>query len=322
MILLYLLLCLCLNVSAYAAEPLATLPSVGVCTHFPGYPANYKVSEMLKTLGVRLVRDELYWQRVEKVKGRFVLDPRMSKYIEELNALNVKPIMILDYSNTNYTKDSRTGPNTPELRKAFGNYVAFMVSNLKGKVSAWEIWNEPDISSLWKPAPSSRDYSHLVNYVAPIIRRLDPQSLVIAGVTKPDPEFLNALEKGNALADVDIISIHWYTHPKSPDQGWGPMTLASIRSYIQKIKNLGKRVWITEMGYPTSTDKYGVSETKQAEYLQKQIILAGNMGVEVCIIYDLIDDGPDPGNKENRFGLFRQDGSPKPAVAVVQSFAH
>ena len=64
------------------------------------------------------------------------------------------------------------------------------------------------------------------------------------------------------------------------------------------------------MGYPTYSDAYGVSEVQQAEYLKKQIELAGNMGAEVCIIYDLIDDGPDPGNIGQRDGLFRQDGCP------------
>jgi hypothetical protein len=296
---------------------------VGVCTHYTGGPANYNIDEMLKKVGVKFVRAEYLWRWAEKVKGKYFFDPRMQAYIDKLNTLNIKIIMILDYSNTNYTTDSHTGPNTPELRKAFGDYVAFMVSTLKGKVYAWEIWNEPDQPGNWKPAPNSRDYSLLVKHVAPIIRRIDPKALIIALATKPNPDYLNSLEKGNALADVDIISIHWYTHPKPPDQGWAPikMDLTSVRTFIQEIKRLGKRVWITEMGYPTSTDRYGVSEAQQAEYLEQQLKLASNMGAEVCIIYDLIDDGPDKGNKEHCFGLFKQDGSPKPAVSVVQSFA-
>ena len=124
------------------------------------------------------------------------------------------------------------------------------------------------------------------------------------------------------MSDVDIISIHWYTSPDRRIKDSGPfMALASIRSYIQEVKGLGKRVWITEMGYPTSTDKYGVSEDQQAEYSKNKLI-GWEMGVEVCIIYDLIDDGPDPGNYEDRLGLFREDGSPKPAASVVPSFAH
>jgi hypothetical protein len=73
------------------------------------------------------------------------------------------------------------------------------------------------------------------------------------------------------------------------------------------------------MGYSTSTGKYGVLEAQQAEYMKKHLELAKNMGVEVCIIYDLIDDGPDAGNKEHRFGIFRQDGTPKPVASVLSS---
>lgn len=321
MLFLSLILCLCLSGSANAAENNGTSPMVGVQTHVMGYPANYKLTEMFKTLHSGAVREELRWQLVEKVKGKFILDPRMSKYIDDLNALNIKPVLILDYSNMNYTKTPYVGPNTLELRKAFGDYASFMVSNLKGKVYAWEIWNEPYTQT---PAKNFRDYNLLVKYVAPIIHRIDPQALVVAGASLPDPQMLSDLEKANALADVDIISMHWYTYPGPPDKGYRPiyMDLASVRAFIQKAKGLGKRVWITEMGYPTSTDRYGVSEAQQAEYTKKQIELAGKMGVEVCIIYDLIDDGPDPGNLRDRHGLFRRDGSPKPAASVVPMFAH
>lgn len=37
--------------------------------------------------------------------------------------------------------------------------------------------------------------------------------------------------------------------------------------------------------------------------------------------YDLIDDGPDAANAEDRFGLFRQTHALKPAAQVVQSLA-
>ena len=317
MIYLSLLLCLCLSVPGFAAESKVVSSMIGVGTHVTSYAPGINVAQMLKVLGVKFVRDEFNWHKAEKVKGKFILDPRIFEYIDKLNGLNIRALMILCYSNPNYTKNNIVGPNNAELRKAFSDYVAFMVTSLKGKVYAWEIWNEPDWGT-WKPAPNSRDYALLVKHVAPIIRKIDPQALIVAGaLAGADRKFLKGLQEENALADVDVISFHWYTYPAPPEQGWGDHEVNLIRSFIKEIKSLGKRAWISEMGYPTSTDKYGVSEAQQAEYLKKQLELAANMGAEVCFIYNLIDNGTDAGNKEHRFGLFRGDGAPKPAVAAL-----
>lgn len=325
MVYLILILCLCSSVSVYAADPVLSFPGMGVDTYVLAYPTNTNVIQMINTIGARYVRDEYNWQRAEKEKGKFIIDHRMLQYIDKLNALNIKPILILCYSNPNYSNDktNRIGPNNAESLKQFIEYVSFMVSNFKGKVYAWEIWNEPDNQHSWKPKPNSKAYSSLVKHVAPIIRKIDPHTLIVAGAFwKPNPEFLKSLQEIDALVDVDVISFHWYTFPRPPDQGFKPnsMDLTSVRSFIQKIKSLGKRAWITELGYPTYSDAYGVSEVQQAEYLKKQLVIAANMGAEVCIIYNLIDGGLDPKNKELHFGLFRFDGTAKPAAEMLESF--
>ena len=106
---------------------------IGIGTFVTSYSPDRNVTEILKVLGVKIVRDEFNWQKAEKVKGKFVLAPRIFNYIEKLNGLNIRPLMILCYSNTNYTKNDTVGPNNAELRKSFSDYVAFMVSTLKGK---------------------------------------------------------------------------------------------------------------------------------------------------------------------------------------------
>ena len=51
-------------------------------------------------------------------------------------------------------------------------------------------------SAFWKPTPNSRDYSSLVKHVAPIIRKIDPHALIVAGAFwKPNPEFLKSLQE-------------------------------------------------------------------------------------------------------------------------------
>ena len=272
---------------------------------------------MLEKIGAKIVRDEMGWQWVEKDKGNFSLDLQMVGYINQLNARGIKPLLVLCYSNTLYAPNEKYGPDSPALREAFGRYVAFMVASLKGKVYAWEIWNEPDWKDFWKPAANLKNYSLLVKYVAPIIRQNDPNALIVAGAwAEPKSADIDRLVRADALRDVDVISFHWYTYPKDPESGEGVEGFSEYQGAGGGYKEAGKRPWITEMGYPTSTDKFGVSEQQQADYTQRQLELARDMGVEVCIIYDLVDDGSDPGNLGHRHGLFREDGTAKPAARI------
>lgn len=293
--------------------------SLGVGTHHVGH--GYNSIPMLEQLKVKIVRDEISWQAVEHSKGIYILEPGMFGYIRDLNARNMKPVLILCYSNPIYTPQEKHGPDTPELREAFGKYVAFLVSALKGQVYAWEIWNEPNTKEFWHPGSNSKNYSLLVKSIAPIIRKIDPQALIIAGaMDKPDYDFWDTLCKEGALDNVDIISFHWYCPPQGPEAGKDEMSVDKVRAFVHDIRKLGKKAWLTEMGYPTSGNVYGVTEVLQAEFLRQQLHLARDMGIETCIVYGLMDDGPDPLNHAHRYGLFRGDGTAKPAAAMIADF--
>lgn len=290
---------------------------IGICTKggiksFYHSHLNNRIMQMLKTIDARYIRDSYEWSWVEHSKGKFEIDNDFLNYISALNSNNIKPILALCYGNKLYASDNNAGPNTKEQIEAFARYVSYLVSALKGKVYAWEIWNEPDLKNVWLPQPDIKQYTDLVKEVAPIIKKLDPQALVVAGSTStPDGKFLYGLNQPEILANIDVISFHWY-NLSAPDKV--DKNLSPVEFFIGKVKQFGKIAWITEMGYPTSLDSEGVTEAQQAEFLTRDLKLAQKMGVDLCIIYDLQDDGPDPRNREHRFGLFHADDTPKPVV--------
>lgn len=95
-------------------------------------------------------------------------------------------------------------------------------------------------------------------------------------------------------------------------------------------------LWVGEIGYPTSATISGVSgapltpssqEAAQAHYLKLSFSALARLGLPAPGLWVLDDfaagaipesdvNGREP---EYRFGLFREDGSPKPAAAVVRA---
>ena len=79
----------------------------------------------------------------------------------------------------------------------------------------------------------------------------------------------------------------------------------------------GGPVWLTECGATTS-DIYARDGISQAKYLANQIFSYfaaedGNM-----FVYRLTDGSGKPGDAEGNFGLFHQDGTPKPAAIMLR----
>ena len=87
------------------------------------------------------------------------------------------------------------------------------------------------------------------------------------------------------------------------------VTIAPSRPYI-----------ITETGNFTEiTDPNGVSDDVQAKLEENILLDAFKMGVKQTYLYELIDSFNDPNNTDHEYhyGLFNNDGTPKPAALMI-----
>jgi hypothetical protein len=79
---------------------------------------------------------------------------------------------------------------------------------------------------------------------------------------------------------------------------------------------------ITEGGWGTNPpDVQGVDEATQAKYLLIYLLDAFSQGIQRSYVYQLSDDQPDPSyrNVEFHYGVFRSDGTPKPAAVMLSN---
>ena len=117
----------------------------------------------------------LLWSAVEREKGKYAIDPRSDEAITELVENGVKPLMILCYNNPIYDDGGWFNfALTGEARDAFVAYCRFMARHFKGRVSCYEIWNEPGLGSDEHLAI----YCRLLRDAAQAIRAEDPRALI------------------------------------------------------------------------------------------------------------------------------------------------
>ncbi|KVU38850.1 beta-glucosidase [Burkholderia ubonensis] len=312
----------------------------GIVTHFAqGQGAPSVVLPLVQQAGFSWIRDELYWQEIEKAPGHFSFPARYDAFLELTARLGISPLIVLDYGNRGaYPKifGQSPFPQTPEARTLFVRYVSKVVKRYDKVVKHWELWNEPSFNEI-----GYSSYLSLLKESHSAIKKLSPDATLIScggGGTGGGPggDCVIQLIKDGGLDDQDGFSVHPYMSPNTPEKGYpakgGPIDVVSIPTtwpYLQSLavrhpKGNGQhlQVWVTEFGWPVNPKVQGQDETSQAANLVRSYLLSRRYNaIRVLFWYDLMDDGTDPNNYEHNFGLLHHDLSPKPAFVAASVLA-
>lgn len=297
-------------VFAAVAEPQPIWPGFGINIHFttpqPGEMA------LLKSAGFQYVRMDFHWAATEKVKGQYDFSA-YDGLLKELKTARIRPLFILDYGNDLYQPGP---PTTLEARAAFARWAAAAASRYRGEEIVWEIWNEPNISMFWQPHPSPEDYARLALAAARAVKKADPSARLIApGTSTIDINFLAQGLTQEILGLIDGVSVHPY-RTDSPETAWEEF--GRLRGLIREAAPPGRGelpIISSEWGY-TTTD---VPEAVQAAYLGRMMLVNRAAGIPLSIFYDWKNDGPDPKEREHRFGVVTEDLKPKPSYLAAKN---
>lgn len=127
----------------------------------------------------------------------------------------------------------------------------------------------------------------------------------------------NAPAVGALSQWMDFGNIHPYPG--------GLMPLSNIRDHETKVRSLmgAHPMVVTETGYHTALqwkgEHPGVSEQAMGRYVPRLFLDYYAAGIERTYLYEFIDEGTDPAQREQNFGLLRADGSEKPAYTSLKN---
>jgi len=330
-----------INIAAIVPRNTPPFSDFGVVTHFAqGKGSPDIVLPLAKAAGFSWIRDEIYWDRIEQKPGAFAFPSSYDEYINATSKFGISPLVVLAYGNEKvypeYFKAGQSFPQTAEGRQRFVRYVDEVVRRYGTKVKYWEIWNEPAFAQIGYP-----DYVALLKAVYGQIKQRNPDATVIAcggggAGGGPGGDCFLATVKDGALEYQDAVSVHPYMSPHIPETGYptaggavSSVSIPTVWPYLHQLldqnpKAGGRRVqlWITELGWPSRPASDGLNDASQAANLVRSYLLSRRYGgVNAMFWYDFVDDGRDESNREDNFGMLKNDLSPKPAYVAAATLS-
>jgi polysaccharide biosynthesis protein PslG len=316
-----------------------------------GYAShNLTLSELreIRAAGGRFVRTDFTMSSVQPTSSQAFDWDQLDTKVAAASAQGLQVLGILDYSPPwNAHPECITGSHhecAPADPAAFANFAAAAATHFP-QVTYWEIWNEPNLIRFWSPSPSSIDYVIMLNAAYAAIKAAAPHDVVVAGALSRARDIPGAQIAPTTFvrsmyangAQFDILSLHPYTYPFSPDtatSGNGWPDVATIRETMVANGDSAKKIWITELGAPTCgpgnasavdaqpfTKNDYMTEAAQQTILSEVIRDIKSVSyIGAFFVYEIRDDNSnDSSTRENCFGIFHSDDSPKPSFGTIRN---
>lgn len=254
--------------------------------------------DKLAETGAKWIRIQSGWQRTEKEKGVYDF-AWLDSVVDNLVKRGMWPWIDLCYGNALYTDEAAKyfgGVGAPpihtnEEKQGWANYCTAVAKRYKGKVSYYEVWNEPDGEWCWKEGPSGIDYAQFVIDTSKAVKAGDPDAKIIGGSSwNPYTGFLSeALEAGMG-AHIDAITFHEYIF----DEQRLPYRVRSLRGLVDMF-NPDIKLIQGESGSQSRSDGRGAlhkaswTERKQAKQLLRHIMMDLSTEVEFTSYFSAVD---------------------------------
>lgn len=316
-------------------------------------------AELMNDAGISSVRDWFSWAQVERSRGEF--DWGSTDDLVAANArggLTTLPFLFGtpawaagDDGQACFGGDCVPyAPRTAQTRTAFGDFAAAAVRRYGPggnfwdqhralpyrPIETWQIWNEPNLSSFYRPSVDPSGYALLVGSGAAGIHSEDADARVLlAGLTgnrtnrkrMSTRAFLNGLYTVPGIgASFEGIAVHPYNRHA---RGTIDQIKAARKVATANFDDPG--IWVTEVGWASAgkRKKWGLVKSRegQARVLRRAYtkIMRGAERWDVRAVYWFAWRDTEAGQAVCGWcpwsGLLDRDGDRKPAYFELQALA-
>lgn len=266
--------------------------SVGCETMDRDYAHFEKFRKYVGQTGVGYARLQSGWAKTEQKKGKYDfewLDAHVNGLIEE----NVHPWLCLCYGNPIYSEHGHDlnaklfgdGP----IMDAWLKYVKTVVKRYKGKVTMYEVWNEPDGN-----IDSWELYANLFARTAKAIRETDPEAKIAAfGICSPDRPYirkaLKRIAEMDAVKYIDYLTYHAYWPIPENIQKSVAELKKDVAEYSDRIQLLqGETGCPGQLEYGHAMCNIEWTEYSQAKWDLRNMLQHWGMGVPYSV-FTMVD---------------------------------
>ena len=236
---------------------------------------------MIKDAGFGWVKQNIGWRDVEGAKKGTFDWSRVDWIVSECNKLGLDLLVRIDHqpqwAGGNYPTN---GP--PTNAADLGDFLYAMATRYKGRIRAYEIWNEPNLAREWGGRqPNATRYVALLREAYRRIKQADPNAMVIsAGLTPtgtssaeatPDDVYLEQMYQamgGSSGGYFDVLGVHAAGYKAPPELDPAEAASSSyygggrwfcfrrvedLRRIMVKYGDSAKQVAVLEFGWTSDT---------------------------------------------------------------------
>jgi polysaccharide biosynthesis protein PslG len=254
-----------------------------------------------KESGVYWIRQQVRWMDLHDQSGAIYWG-ELDNIVDDAAAEGVNLLISVVAAPGWATSDGRNGMPSREHFDDFSYFMGAIAQRYKGKVQAYEIWNEQNLAhENGGRVASAAHYMDMLVGASQAIKASDPNALVVSGapsstetnhpaVAISDITFLRQMFGDSRFRGaVDIVGAHPGGAANPPDTMWpdNPSNASgwttSREFYFRRVEDVRQamldyglgdmKVWVTEFGWATrnNTPGYGfgnqVSQQEQAEWI-------------------------------------------------------
>ena len=314
---------------------------------------NQRTAEMVRQAGFQWVRFQVRWESLEPRPGEWDFRP-IDRVLPVYEAAGLSILAsVVAAPEWARAADGGIVADPATFREAMRR----LASRYRGRIHAWEIWNEQNLAHELHGPVRVEPYCTVLRAGYEGVKAGDPEALVVFGGLTPtgvnDPaiamddvaylEAFYALDGGSCTRYFDVLGAHANATLNPPDTLWperpgpGPGWRDHPSFYFRRVEQLravmerhGDRrpVWITEFGWTTNNPapgyEYGqyVSEEQQAEYLVRAFEIARTRWpwVTGMFVWNLnFSTIVGPEDEKGPWSVLNPDWSPRPAYRALSA---
>ncbi len=246
------------------------------------------------------VKQVFAWQDMETARGEwiFVNADRIVDEVEQRGMyLVVRLSDVPDWAHPQAlaATDEPFIDAPPDDLSDWGNFCSTIATRYRGRIAAYQIWNEPNLTREWgNQPPNAAEYVELLRVCSEAIRAADPDAILISAGLSPtgrhddvahrDDMYLQAMYNAGFQQYIDVVGIHapGFAAPEyGPDDAerdgngrWATFRrVEDMRKIMILNGDAGRQIAILETGWTTDIGGvnpdyawFAVDEDTQAEY--------------------------------------------------------
>lgn len=269
-----------------------------------------KAYDKVARTGVKKIRIQSGWYRTEKEPGVYDF-AWLDEIVDELISRGLEPWLCLSYGNPLYTELAKPvfgavgcpPITTPEAMAAWLKYVDATVRHYHGKISLYEIWNEPDAIYSWRHVETdckdnidfernAREYGLFATDTAKVIRAADPEAQIAGGAIAhlENLKYVNDILATGLYQHIDSLTFHFY----SSFDGERQYTIQALRDLVD-LYDPNITLIQGESGAQSRSDGNGAmkrfawTQERQMKYLLRTLICDLWCGVAFTSYFSTMD---------------------------------